>query len=243
MITLIGTGHVFDLSAALLSLFDEKQPEVIGVELDQQRYHALIVRNTNPNAYQEAKKNLPLIYKLLAQFQENMAQEYGVNAGDEMLTAITYAQSHQIPVEFIDKNAQELFMRMWRTMPFFEKFKLLFSGFAGLFISKKRVEQELKHYEENFDVYIEEIGKRFPTIKRTLIDERNEHMVQKLAELNTHYQTIVVCIGDGHVPGISRFLQEKQIQFETIRLHELQNLKKPDADGISAHFSIKYEPS
>jgi pheromone shutdown-related protein TraB len=232
MIILIGTGHVFDLSSQLLSLFDEKQPEVIGVELDQQRYHALLVRNTNPTAYQAGKKNLPLIYKLLAQFQENMAQEYGVNAGDEMLTAITYAQSHQIPVEFIDKNAQELFLRMWRTMPFFEKLKLLFSGFAGLFVSKKRVEQELKHYEENFDVYIEEIGKRFPTIKRTLIDERNEHMVQRLEDLNARYKTIVICIGDGHVPGISKVLQEKKILFETIRLHELQTLKKPDTDGV-----------
>src|SRR5690606_22194774 len=70
MITLIGTGHVFNLSAALLATFDEKQPQVIGVELDPQRYQAILLRNTDPASYQNARKNLPLIYRLLAQFQE-----------------------------------------------------------------------------------------------------------------------------------------------------------------------------
>ncbi len=242
MITLIGTGHVFDLSAALLSIFDEKEPEVICVELDQQRYQAILQRKTNPEAYQRAKKNLPLIYRLLAQFQESMAEQYGVNAGDEMLTAITYAQEHQLPIIFIDVNAQQLFLHMWKTMPFTEKFRLLLSGFAGFFVSKKRVEEELKRYQQNFEAYIEEIGKKFPTIKRTLIDERNHHMVNELLTLHQTHQRIVACVGDGHVPGISALLNEKQMLFETIRLQELQNRKQPETDGSSAHFSIQYKP-
>jgi len=242
MITLIGTGHVFDLSAAILQIFDEKQPDAIGVELDQQRYNALIMRNTDPATYQNAKKNLPAIYKMLAAFQENMAEQYGVNAGDEMLAAITYAQSHQLPVAFIDTNAQTLFIHMWRTMPFFEKFRLLLSGFAGFFVSKKRVEQELKNYQQNFDTYLEEIGKKFPTIKRTLIDERNQTMVNNLITLNGQHQKIIACVGDGHIPGISKLLQEKNISFETIRLQQLQSMKPTDTDGASGSFSITYTP-
>jgi pheromone shutdown protein TraB len=242
MITLIGTGHVFDLSNALLTIFEEKQPDAIAVELDQERYQALLLRNTNPPTYKNAKKNLPAIYKILATFQENMAEQYGVNAGDEMLTAITYAQSHQLPVAFIDTNAQALFIHMWKTMPFLEKFKLLLSGLGGFFVSKKRVESELKSYEENFDSYIEEIGKKFPTIKRILIDDRNNNMAQRLVDLHETHQKIVVCIGDGHVPGISTLLEQKQVPFETIRLQELQNRKRPETDGSSAHFSINYKP-
>jgi len=241
MITLIGTGHVFNLSAAILNIFEEKEPEIIGVELDPQRYQAILLRNTDPATYHTAKKDLPLIYKMLAQFQENMAEQYGVNAGDEMVTAIQYAQSHQLPVAFIDTNAQQLFTNMWNTMPFFEKMKLLLSGLTGFFVSKKRVEQELKNYQQNFDLYIQEIGKKFPTIKRTLIDERNEHMMLKLVALHEKHQKIIACVGDGHVPGISALLQEKQIPFETIRLVELQNLKTSESDGSSAHFSINYK--
>lgn len=242
MITVIGTGHVFDLSAALLAIFDEKQPEIIGVELDPQRYQAIILRNTDLTSYQNARKNLPLIYRLLAQFQDSMAEQYGVNAGDEMLSAVTYAQSHQLPVAFIDTNAQSLFTTMWKTMPFFEKLKLLISGFAGLFVSKKRVEQELKNYQQNFDVYLEEIGRKFPTIKKTLIDDRNTHMVNRLVELHGTYQRIITCVGDGHVPGISQLLKQKQIPFETIRLQQLQSYKPPQTDGSSANFSINYNP-
>ena len=49
-----------------------------------------MMKQSNPKAYEKAKKNLPFIYRLLARFQESMASEYGVNAGDEMLTAVTY---------------------------------------------------------------------------------------------------------------------------------------------------------
>jgi pheromone shutdown protein TraB len=242
MITLIGTGHIFDLSAALLSIFDEKEPEVIGVELDPQRYQAILLRNTDPTSYHAAKKNLPFIYRMMAQFQESMAESYGVNAGDEMLSAINYGQSHVLPVAFIDTNAQQLFTHMWSTMPFFEKLRLMFSGVAGLFVSKKRVEEEMKNYQAHYDSYLEEIGKKFPTIKKTLIDDRNEFMTQRLLELHEKHQRIVVCIGDGHVSGISKLLEQKQIPFETIRLHQLQNWKRPESDGSSGHFSINYNP-
>jgi len=242
MITLIGTGHVFDLSAALLAILEKKEPDVICVELDTQRYQALVMRNADPARYEESKKNLPLIYKMLAAFQEDMAKQYGVNAGDEMLTAITYAQSHQLPIEFIDVDAQHLFTHMWKTMPFTEKFRLLISGFIGFFISKKTVEAELKHYQDNFNVYIEEIGKKFPTIKKTLIDERNEHMVNRLVGVHEKHQNIIACVGDGHVPGIQKLLQGKNVPCETIRLADLQNMKIIKTDGVSAHFSINYKP-
>lgn len=242
MITLIGTGHVFNLANALLSIFDTINPDIVCVELDQQRYQAMILRQTQPETYEKTRQDLPFVYRLLAQFQEDMAKQYGVHAGDEMLTAITYAQSHALPVAFIDTDAQKLFNTMWRTMPMTEKLKLMLSGFAGFFVSRKRVEQELKNYQDNFTTYIEEIGKRYPTIKRILIDERNQHMVSKLIELHQQYQRIVVCIGDGHVPGISLLLQDKQIPFETIRLHDLQTRPVPEGDGSAAHFSFEYRP-
>lgn len=238
MIILIGTGHVFDLSSGIRAIFDERNPDVICVELDKQRYNGLMMKRQEPESYKEARKNLPLVYKLLARFQDNMASEYGVSAGDEMFTAVSYAQSHQIPVEFIDMNAQRLFQEMWRSMPFSEKFRLLLTGFGGIFISKKRVEEELKNFENDFDTYLEKIGEKFPTIKKTLIDKRDIHMVKRLIDLNENYNTVIACIGDGHVPGISKLLKEKDNEFDSIRLSELRNHK--DSDTTSAHFSINY---
>jgi len=240
MITLIGTGHVFDLSSALLKIFDEKNPDVICVELDAQRYNALMMKISNPDAYKEAGKNLPLLYKLLARFQDSMAKEYGVSAGDEMLTAINYAQSHQLPVEFIDMNAQNLFPRMLKSMSASEKLKLMLTAFGGFFISKKRVEKELNEFEKNFDKYLEEIGEKFPTIKRVLIDERNEHMTQKLVDTSQRFNNVLALVGDGHIPGITKLLQDKNVVFETVRLSELRNNKETNVDSASMSFNLNY---
>ena len=100
-----------------------------------------------------------------------------------------------------------------------------------------------QNLQYDFDVYIEEIGKKFPTIKTTLIDKRNDYMVNRIASLNENYGTIIACMGDGHVPGISKLLKSKDIEFETVRLSELRNQKpeKSDADSTSGSFSINYQ--
>ena len=239
MITLIGTGHVFNLSAALLNIFDEKQPEILCIELDKQRYNAMMLKQSDPEKYEEASKGQPAIYKLLARFQDGMANEYGVQAGDEMLTATNYAQSHQLPLAFIDMNAQNLFSRMLKEMTIREKLSIMFSGIAGLFVSKKRVEKELVTIEQNFDAYIEQIGKKFPTIKRVLINERNEHMVNQIIKADEEHKKIVAVMGDGHIPGISESLKSKGLDFETIRLGDLRKEANADVDNVNGSFSFE----
>jgi len=241
MITLIGTGHVFNLSQSIVNVFDEKHPDIVCVELDRQRYNALVLRNNNPEAYQEARKNTPIIYKLLARFQDSMAEEYGVEAGDEMMTAINYAKDHRLPVVFIDLNAQAMFSKMLKSMSFSEKIKLLLTGFSSFFISKKHVEKELDQFEKNFDKYIEQIGDKFPTIKRVLIDERNEHMVNQIVKAHEEYEKVAVVIGDGHVPGISNLLKSKKLEFEAVRLSELRQQKPVEHGSSTASFSLEYK--
>ena len=111
----------------------------------------------------------------------------------------------------------------------------------GLFVSKKRVEKELKNFEKNFDKYIEQIGKKFPTIKRVLIDERNLYMVQQLAAANEQHEKVIAVVGDGHIPGITRLLEDKELDFETIRLSELRNQTSVSSDSSTASFSLEYK--
>ena len=240
MITLIGTGHVFNISEPLLNIFQKNQPEIICVELDKQRYNALMLKKNNPEAYSKMERNVPIIYKILSRFQDGMAKQYGVTAGEEMVTAINYAQTHQLPVAFIDMNAQSLFTRMLKQMTFREKLRLMFSGFAGFFVSKKKVEKELDKIQGKFDKYMDEIGKKFPTIKRVLIDERNNFMVQQLKTASEQYEKVVAVMGDGHIPGISKLLAAKNFEFETVRLSEIRNKKSID-NNAQASFSLNYK--
>jgi pheromone shutdown protein TraB len=240
MIILIGTGHVFNLSQPLINVFEKNQPEIVCVELDKQRYKALMLKKNDPEGYKNMERNVPIIYKMLSRFQDGMAKEYGVTAGEEMVTAINYAQTHQLPVAFIDMNAQNLFSRMLKSMTISEKFKLMISGFAGFLVNKKKVEKELSKIEKDFDTYIEEMGKKFPTIKRILIDERDRYMVQQLVSANDQFGKVVAVVGDGHIPGLQKLLSEKEVDFETVRLSELRNFKVDDSDLSTASFSMQY---
>jgi len=112
MITIIGTGHVFDLSSNLNSLFDKKKPDLICVELDKDRYNILSMRNSDSKQFIRLRKNVPLMYLLFMRFQEKTAKKYGVNPGDEMLAAIRYAQVNKLPYEFIDTNYQFLYNKL-----------------------------------------------------------------------------------------------------------------------------------
>jgi pheromone shutdown protein TraB len=241
MITLIGTGHVFNLNQALIDIFEEKQPELLCVELDKQRYNSLMLKQSDPEEYKKSERNVPILYKLLARFQEGMANEYGVTAGAEMLTTIDFAKNHQLPLAFIDMNAQNLFKKMLKKMTLREKFKLMFSGLGGLFVNKKHVEKELKKIDKDFDKYIEQIGEKFPTIKHVLIDERDKFMVQNLTTANEQYGKIIAVVGDGHIPGLSKLLDKEEIEYETIRLSELRNQKPVERDSSTASFSMEYK--
>lgn len=243
MITIIGTGHVFNLSQGITNILEEKQPDIICVELDKQRYQTLMFRKQNPEEYEKRRKNAPFIYNILATFQDNMAQKYGVEAGDEMLTAIEYARSHQIPIAFIDMDAQNLFRKMLKKMGFREKIRLMLSGITGFFVSKKLVEQEVENIEQDFDKYLEKIAEKFPTIKKVLIDDRNEYMVNKLIKTDEEFEKIVAVVGDGHIPGLIKLLEKNEKKFETVRLKELRGQIKDieKSDKTSVSFSIEYK--
>ena len=121
-----------------------------------------------------------------------------------------------------------------------EKISIMFSGLGGFFVSKKRVEKELSKIDKNFDKYIEQVGDKFPTIKRVLIDERDKFMVQHLTSANDQYGKIIAVVGDGHIPGLSKLLDKTEIEYETIRLSELRDNKPVDRDSSTASFSMEY---
>lgn len=240
MITLIGTGHVFDLSNQIRRILDEKQPDIVCVELDEKRYAGLMQKRNGSINQASHQKNSSFLYQLLGRFQDSMAQQYGVHAGDEMLAGIQFAHDHQRPIAFIDVAADRMFQRMIKEMSITEKMRLFFSAFAGLFISKKQVDKQINNLERNLENYLKEVGKKFPTVKRVLIDERNNHMVQQLQKANEEYENLVAIVGDGHIPGLQSLLEKENEPVESIRLKELRAQKTTPENMSNASFSVEY---
>jgi pheromone shutdown protein TraB len=219
MITLVGVGHVFDIEGQVRSIIKRTGPAAVGVELDKARYDALM----NPGEEREA----PLAYRLLAFTQRRIAKQYDQSVGSEMLAAVNEAGVLGSEVLFIDVDASMMFRKLWTQMPFKEKVLMLFSGVTGMVISKKKVESEMKKFEENEKGYLELLGKEFPTVKKVLIDDRNEVMARRIEIAEQKYGNVLAVIGDGHIEGVQHLLNRPDIS--VIRLKELREMN-PDEE-------------
>ena len=69
---------------------------MVCVELDPVRYRALL---QGPH-----KRKGPLLYMLLARFQERMAAEFGTTAGGEMISAVEAAKGVGAKVAFMQTS-------------------------------------------------------------------------------------------------------------------------------------------
>jgi len=226
MITLIGVGHVFDIGREIENIILNRKPGIVGVELDPARYHALMSK--------EPKKNVPFVYRMLAVFQQTIAKKYKVSVGSEMLAAIETAKKIGVGIAFIDMESTYVFSKIWKSMGFSERIKLLFSGFAGIFVRKERVEKEIEKFETEYDRYMEILDSEFPILKKVLIDERNNYMSNRIRELNKKYENIVAIVGDGHIEGMKKLLDD--LNPEIVRLSAL---RKTSTESVSIGYEYE----
>jgi pheromone shutdown protein TraB len=231
MITLIGVGHVFDISRNLENAIIARNPSVVCVELDPARYQALYSK--------ERATDVPFIYGMLARFQEKIAKKYGTEVGSEMITAVETAKMLNAKLAFIDMEASKIVADFWRSMSFSERVKLIFALVSSIFVRKKRIEKELARFEENDEYYMESFGKEFPTAKTVLIDDRNQYMAQSILKLSEKYENIVAVVGDGHVEGIKKLLQTPDI--EIIRLKQLRESDPKHSDEVTISYVVQYD--
>lgn len=232
VVTLVGTGHVFDIGARVREEVRRTMPQLVGIELDPPRYYAL--RNKNKD-----KKGVPLTYRLLADFQARIADAYGVEAGDEMLAAAEEARALAVPLALIDMDAQKAFARLRKEMGFREKMRFLGSVLGGALLPGKSIESQVDDMQENYALYFQEMGKRFPTLKRILLDERNEHMARTLVELAKGRERVVAVMGDGHVDGVRDLLLAQGLRVETVRLKELRRKAEAAKGNATATLSVE----
>jgi len=230
MITLVGVGHVFEISEQVKAVVRSRRPRVVCLELDAGRYMALTRKDKS--------RSLPLQYRLLAYFQQRMAEKFGTEVGDEMMAAAEAAKEIGAGVALIDVDANRMFAELWRKMSFKERINLLGGAFFGLFLPRERVEKEIERYEENSEDYIKSMGDGFPTIKAVLIDDRNRHMSQQLKSLSQQHGTVVAVVGDGHVPGLLEAL--KDVEVEVVRLKDLRSGAPADQQGQAAEHNVTY---
>ncbi len=227
-IILIGTAHISQESVdTVVRSIDEFLPDTVCVELDPQRYQSLI----NQKGWESLdlkevikKKQLPflLVNLALSSYQKRMGLQTGVKPGAELAAAAQTAEDRGMEVELVDRNIRTTLLRVWRKTGFWNKTKVMASLFGSLFEKQELDEAELAKLRESdtLSSMLEEMGKLLPSVKRILVDERDEHMAYHIR--NSPGEKVLAVVGAAHLPGIIRHLQGKEI--EPSRIEEITTI-------------------
>ncbi len=258
-LTLIGAGHVFDIEHAIVDAIHAIRPERVFVELDRGRLMALVQKARGEDRAPAAKAGL--LHRRLERFQSRVAQGYGTEVGSEMLAAVRAAQEVGAQLGLIDQPAQETLSRVMKQLTWREKIRgagiLAASPFRSLAAKVRRktpgesIEDEIQRYQDDPGAMLDELGRHFPTVRRVVIDERDELMARRLHEGLMGIVHGVAVVGDGHVNGLVRHLAEQEPAIEAVvyRLADVREgrLPKPpmpaaveskDTDSVSFGFTV-----
>ncbi|WP_201715856.1 TraB/GumN family protein [Rossellomorea arthrocnemi] len=206
---LIGTAHVSRQSAEQVKeVIKAEQPDTVCVELDEPRYQSIVEgdkwRDTDIfQVIKDKKATLLLMNLAIGSFQRRMAKQFGIKPGQEMIQGIESAKEIQAELVLADRNIQVTFSRIWNTVGFSGKAKLLTQIVYSIFSNDTITEEELEKIksQDMLDSMLNEFTQVFPKLKTPLIDERDQYLAQKIKDAPG--KKIVAVLGAAHVPGIT----------------------------------------
>ena len=214
-VLLLGTAHVSRGSVdEVIALIEKEQPDTVCVELCQSRYEAL----SKPDAWKDmdifqvvrtGKTFLLLANLILAAFQRKLGDQLGIKPGAEMIVAMEEAKKIDAEIVLADRDIQTTLRKAWRSLPFREKVTVMGQLTMSVFDSEEISEEEIEKLKEQ-DVLSEAMdafAENSPTIKRVLIDERDQYLAEKIR--TSPGKKIVAVVGAGHVPGIKLELEKE----------------------------------
>lgn len=222
---LVGTAHVSRSSVELVHrVIHQERPDCVCVELDSQRAESLSKKAKWEDLDLKElirKKQLAtlLVNLLLASYQKKLGNELGVQPGTELLEATEVAEELGIPVTLCDRDVRITLRRATHATPFFRRILLTSELMASMFDGPDVTEEQLEELREQ-DVLtelMEELGRRHPSLKKVLIDERDAYLAQKIYDSPGDH--LVAVVGAGHLRGIEKALREhRQVDLETLEV-------------------------
>lgn len=139
---------------------------------------------------------------LLSSYQRRIGLTSGTLPGTEFLEAAKTADEMMIPIVLCDRDIRITLIRAWRSLQFWERFRLLSEMVESCVSSTNLSESDLQQLRNQnvLNQVMTEFSKRFPNLKRILIDERDVFLAKKMRESSGN--RIVSIVGAGHVKGI-----------------------------------------
>ncbi|HBV98391.1 MAG: conjugal transfer protein TraB [Peptococcaceae bacterium BICA1-7] len=212
---LIATAHVSKHSAEQVKeVIELERPDSVCIELDEQRYQTIVEGNKWQDTdifkiIKEKKATLLLANLVFSSFQKRIAKQFGINAGQEMIQGIDSAKEIGANLVLADRNIQITFSRIWHSVGFWGKIKLMMEIILSIFADESITEEELEELksQDMLNSILNDFTKSFPKLKIPLIDERDQYLAQKIKEAPG--QKVVAVLGAAHVPGIKEEIKKE----------------------------------
>ncbi len=227
-VLLLGAAHVVDLNEPIRRTLGSRVLDGIALELDRERADALLAPDV---ARRPRARGVPLVARLWGHLQRRLGAELGSGAGEEMKAAASVARERDLPLFLIDDPIRSTLASLLASMPMKERVSLLVGAVVGLFVPSRVVVQEMDRYVEDPAEFASELRRASPTLAKVLLDDRNEHMADRLASLRARgYGRIAVVVGDAHLPGLTEALRRRGVPVESIAFRELRSATGPSSN-------------
>lgn len=209
-VVLVGVAHVLpDSREEVIEVIEEEKPDMVGVELCQDRY----VRLTSKS--QDKSSGIPLsrtaiLAKILNFLQEKIGERTGMLPGEEMLAAIEEARKVGADVQLVDRNINLTLQRLLDKMTLLEKIKILGEIVFLPFQFSEDIKLEDITNEEVVEKLLLGIKSFSKTTYKVLIEERDQFMADQITKtLRSGTGKMVCVVGAGHIPGLTQELEKR----------------------------------
>jgi len=129
-----------------------------------------------------------------------------------MIAAVNTAKEMGIDFSLCDREIHLTLRRAWACCGLWSKCKLLAALLSSAFTTEKLKPEEIEKLKKTseLDSMMDELAKYLPSVKETLIDERDRYLAAKIwtaAGKNETGSTLAV-VGAGHLRGIQAWLEK-----------------------------------
>ena len=228
-IVLVGTAHISQESVALVRMVIEREkPDAVCVELDPRRMEALSQRKVWEGldlreVIRKRQLATLLLNLMLSSYQKRLGGKLGVMPGSELLEAVEVAREQGVPVSLCDRDVRITLRRAWAAPSLWQKSKLISELLVGAGDAPEISEEVLRDLRKRdvLSEWMQELGARYPELKRALIDERDSYLAAKIRA--TEGRVLVGVVGAGHLEGMVQALRDRR----EVDLAELERIPAP----------------
>lgn len=217
-ITLLGTAHVSRQSAdKVRELLTTESFDAVAVELCPSRYNAIVdpdalARMDLLQVLREGKAAMVTASLAMGAYQQRLAEQFGIEPGEEQRTAVRLAREAHLPVLLIDREIGTTLRRTAHNLSWWKRWTLL-SGLLMSLVSRDQVDEaEIERLKEGdiLETTFAEFAHDRRDLYEPLIAERDRYMAARLLaeqQAGAHGEILAV-VGAGHLKGIAAQLRE-----------------------------------